>query len=768
LGASGGAGGDGGTVNVTSQGSLFTIGADSYALVAQSIGGGGGTVIGLGPGGAPLALQLQAGSGGSGGNGGAVTVSSSGGIFTSGAGAGAIVAQSVGGGGGLIAGGTDAFAGSVGGRGAAGPVTVTQSGVVSTQGDQADSILAQSAGGEGSGGAVSVTVSGVVSATGQGANGIVAQSSGDAGAGDISIDVASGIVQGGSGPLASGVRLEDGAHNSLVNDGSISTTAGIAGVAIRATGGNNAIDNFGSVTGSVDLGAGVNSFHNEAGASFDSGAVAILGSGNLLTNDGLLSPGGRGNIMTTAITGNLAQTGRGSYVLDLDYATGAADRLEVSGSSTLAGTVAVSTMNPGFIKPGDHRPIIVSSAGGLTLAGLTLDAAQTAVVQSELLLLDPTDLALDYDVNFAPAGLNANRTAIGEYLNTVQTAGGSSSLAPVVAQLVALPDVPALAAAYDHLSPEVYVGNETGAFFSNLHFNDMLQSCRVARGELGFAREEGCAWLTLGGETLRQDQTTANFGFYRNAFDVDAGVRLQVSDEWIVGLGAGYETSWLHAADISTSYGTQVQAGIVVKWEHGDSILSALVSGGHANFNSSRQVGLPVAQATATSEPELNFVSGRLRLSHTLTQRGWYLEPLIDAGPTYIHMPSFAEHGIPGAMLDVDSSSSMLWSAQPALEIGGDSTLRDGSVLRAVGRAGLLHFFTGTSPVVAASIDGAPAGTGEFAVNGHIDRNFGTISLELELLTRHAVQLKLDYDGQFSPHAQAYSSGGSLRAEFRF
>ena len=470
--------------------------------------------------------------------------------------------------------------------------------------------------------------------------------------------------------------------------------------------------------------------------------------------------------MTTVVSGSLVQAASGLYAVDLNYATGVADRLEVSGTSALAGTVPLTTLNAGFITPGDHRPIIVSSLGGITLAGLTLEAAPSAVVQRRLLSLDPTDLALDYSVDFAPAGLNPNRAAIGQYLNTVQAAGGSPSLAPVVAQLVAKPNTQALAAAYDHLSPEVYLGNETGAFFSNVHFNDVLQSCRVANGELRFAHEERCAWLTLGGGTLHQDQTSTHFGFYRDAFDVDAGTQLELSDSWIVGLGAQYEVDWLHAASFSTSSGRQGQGGVVVKWEHEDSIFSASVSGGHARFDSTRQVGLPAATAMATSEPELNLVSSHLRFSHTFVHDSWYLEPLIDAGPTYVHVPSFAEHGMTGAMLYVDSSSSTLWTAEPAVEIGGDSALSGGATLRYVARVGLLHFFTGTSPVVSASIEGAPEGTGEFAVDSRIDRNFGAVSLGLELLTREAVAVKLDYDGEFARYA--YSSGGSVRVAYRF
>jgi hypothetical protein len=49
-----------------------------------------------------------------------------------------------------------------------------------------------------------------------------------------------------------------------------------------------------------------------------------------------------------------------------------------------------------------------------------------------------------------------------------------------------------------------------------------------------------------------------------------------------------------------------------------------------------------------------------------------------------------------------------------------------------------------------------------------MDQSFDTVSVGFELLTSHGVELKLDYDGQFAPHAHSYSSGGYLRVETRF
>ncbi|MFA5488124.1 MAG: hypothetical protein WC284_02800 [Candidimonas sp.] len=163
LGGKGGSGGQGGRVEVRHAGRLLTQGSQSTAIVAQSIGGGGGAASAArnsaDEGDVSLTLAIG-GSGGSGGNGGAVQVTQSGVIQTQGDHAHGILAQSVGGGGGLgsvnTAGNSEsdislggAFGGSGGGQGHGRSVSVVNSGSIATSGQDSYAILAQSVGGGG-------------------------------------------------------------------------------------------------------------------------------------------------------------------------------------------------------------------------------------------------------------------------------------------------------------------------------------------------------------------------------------------------------------------------------------------------------------------------------------------------------------------------------------------------------------------------------------------------------------------------------------------
>ena len=205
LGSTGGAGGSADPSNSSTwtigTGSIMTAGALSDALVAQAIGGGGG-LAGFVSGGAqsPPLTAAVLGAAGVSGAGSAVTLTSQSAIHTTGAGAVGILAQSIGGGGGTAqAFGVSAAGpltlGASGGGGGGAAVTVTSAGTIATSGAGAHGILAQSIGGgggffeafsaagsllspnvvgragTGSGGAVTVNVEGAVQTSGAGAHG---------------------------------------------------------------------------------------------------------------------------------------------------------------------------------------------------------------------------------------------------------------------------------------------------------------------------------------------------------------------------------------------------------------------------------------------------------------------------------------------------------------------------------------------------------------------------------------------------------------------
>ena len=330
--------------------------------------------------------------------------------------------------------------------------------------------FAGTVGGTGTGGVVDVTTSANILTTGQNSISIFAESVGASGTNTITIDVLSGIVLGGAGS-GHAVSIVGGLNNTLTNSGTLTTVAGVLGMTITGGVAANSIINNTLIDGSVDLAGGANAFDNKSTGIFNSGVTVFLGAGNLLTNEGLISPGAYLNVMTTNETGNFLQTATGVYGLDLDFLNSLSDRINVTGTASATGIVNVNIMDPGLALPGSHDTVILSAAGTVTNhAGLALKSVPTAVAKYSLTYPNPDDIVLHYDINFSPAGLTINEHSVGNAVNAIQLGRNSPNFVPIAAALFYQPDAASLGRVYDSLSGEGTSGVEQAAFTANDQF----------------------------------------------------------------------------------------------------------------------------------------------------------------------------------------------------------------------------------------------------------------------------------------------------------
>lgn len=298
VGAKGGVGGTAGAVQVALQGSssISTNGSGSPGIIAQSIGGGGGTSsggsYGLSGSGYGINANINISAGGqgvSGGNGGGVTVTDNGTIETAGGDSIGILAQSIGGGGGL-AGSTDAAAsvsksnqaeniantpsgstydadvavGAKGGSGGvAGEVGVTDTGLITTAGERAYGIEAQSiGGGGGNGGSATSTASGTTNST-HSANVAVGGTGGAGGTGSTVTVTSSGAIQT-AGYNADGILAQSiGGGGGVGGDGSDSANTTLA-VGVSDTGSGGASGNPNSVMVTTGKGGSIATVGDDA------------------------------------------------------------------------------------------------------------------------------------------------------------------------------------------------------------------------------------------------------------------------------------------------------------------------------------------------------------------------------------------------------------------------------------------------------------------------------------------------------------------------
>lgn len=795
FGGDGGSGGHGGDVTATNESDIETDGAFAHGIVAQSIGGGGGSggsamtfefsntdlpipeipvlddVVGL----TNIEMTLQ-GSGGGGGDGGDVELFSAGDIWTAGDFAMGVVAQSIAGGGGLagmynphgITGSafadamigmlmdTDAgisFAGSVGGQGTAGDVLVHHTGTIRTLGDAAHGLFAQSASGQGVAGSVNVTLDGSILALGDGSFGIYAQSGGGAGNGAITLTLDGGVVMGGGG-TGGGILIVQGGNNRIVNNGLVSSVPGVYGNAVVATSGSEFVENHGTVTGSVYLGSGANRVENYG--VLNTGTTYDIGAGNLLLNAGDLAPGGILDLHTTQVLGNFAQAATGTLWYDVNFASNTADLLNISGTAELGGTLTLLTTNAGHIMPGTHQIGLLTSAGGITGSGLTLNVAPSAVISYALTAPSANQRSLQYSVDFAPAQLNLNRAAIGEHINDIQRAGGSERMEALTGSLVAIPDPSALAFAYDLLSPESVAQAQVGALLSSIEFGDALLSCRARDGQFRFIAEGECAWMRASYRSLEREADSANLGFEEDTAGVAFGFQNAIGDHWYAGVAMSLEDVSLDTDGLATTDGTRGQGGLVLKGSYGADLFAAGLSGGFASFDTRRRIDLPASGLVAEADHQLSFLAGRLRWARLFERGDWYLKPGVDLALTHLDSDGFRETGAGAANLEVSGHSETYLSVGPTLELGGEKSMGNGLLLRPFVQLGAIHFLSGDDPQVSAIFQGAPQGVSAFTVYGDLDETFLDVAVGADLFTRAGTVLRLNYVGQFSDHTDSH------------
>ncbi len=841
IGGSGGATGDGGNISINHSGSVKTYGDSAHGIFAQSVGGGGGVagdvdrdiVAGIGSTkntGIDLALGRD---GGGSGDGGTVTVSSSGDIHTYGDDSYGIYAQSVGGGGGKAGGlglGSQNllsfidFSGSVGGDGSGKAVSITHSGNIVTRGEGSDCIFAQSAGGTGAG-AVNVTIDGNIIAQGKDANGIFAQSIGNAGQstdspaqgkdadgvfaqgicntgqnGNITINILGGTVQGGTGEGA-GVVFADGNDNSLINRGLVTTASGIYGDAVIGTTGSETIYNFGTVVGGVDLGTGSNAFNNESGGVFISGGRVSLGSGNLLTNSGVFSPGGASSLMTTEITGNVLQTQSGTLFVDLDLSSLQADLIRVSGKSDLAGTTVVNLLNTGYAKPGSGQVTLFTSAGGLTNWGVGLVAWESAVLDYTLLFPNSTDMTLAFDIDFAPPGLNENEKAVGRYFNAVQLAGGSVGFAPVIAELFALPDLPSLARAYDMLLPEVYDAatlatlDVTRQYLSTLQHR--MQSLRSTLGlamigrvdesgstpqtgkkgepehdEAGdntkpeFRKRQRCgAWL----EGLSRFGDVSGVNGFRDFALVMGGGTLGVDcafrDWFVAGADFGYASTEVDLGSNWASGNVRSIYGSVYGTAFSErAYVEGVLSYGRHRFKVDRAMKIGSIERQANSRHYGNAFAALLEGGYSFPVHNWTFQPFASLCYNFLDEGSVKESGAGALDMGLKSRQTSALASEIGVRVKRPVASPKGLLVPEVGVAWKYDFEIDTRRLPT-SFSGRP--DIGFSINGReLGRNRATVDSGVTFVGKKGISTTIRYNGEFGDKVNAHGVSGQIRFSF--
>jgi hypothetical protein len=624
------------------------------------------------------------------------------------------------------------------------------------------------------GGAVEITTNGTL---GGGYYGIWSRTSNVSGtAGEISIVSNGGDIHG----TWYGIRVDTTAASHVaINGGSVyGGTGGIyfsasgpaiidnygtvngASYAITTDAGDDTINNYGTVQGNVFMGSGADVFTNYQSGTVYSGSDLQA---ETFVNRGILSPGGPSYAQTTQIHGDIQQTSTGRYVVDVVEiaSTVFADRIDVDGNATLAGTVVVQ-------RSGD-----IGASGSIVIASvvngdLTNNLGAVRRSGGYKYSLSATYGATDYlTLNWllAPGGVvetvNGNGTvapgqqAVASHLDRMaESGGGSAAFEDMVNDVADMSSAQAVQAV-ERLSPEHFAQRATDTSQSNLAFMNAAMSCPTLATNPGFIQEGQCYWAKVEGRHLGWDKTDRNIGGDEAAWTTSGGVQVALRDAWRLGFAGAYEHSNVSTNNGAATETDRGQGAIILKNRWNTVSLAAAAFAGYAWSDTRRLIGFS-GLGTAESDHESWFAGSQVRLSQLFEQAGgWYVKPLVDFNATRLATESFREHGGGAAALAVDGDATWILAASPALEIGAQVQV-GGLVLRPFARAGAT-FFQDAVYETTASFIAAPGQS--FTIESEFDRVYFDVAAGVDVLNAAGVDVKLTYDGRFSEHSEMHAGG---------
>ncbi len=722
---------DGGILNLNlSGGAIATSGVGAHGIVAQSIGGGGG-IAGLPTGPASmttLAYRDYAAGSTPAGSGSTVTINSSTPITTTGAFAYGIIAQSLGGGGGIFAQGTQVYAG------------LTNSGIGSVTPS-------------GYGGAVTINQSAPITVSGANSVGIFAQSVGVNAPGVVNVTV-SAPIQGGSGPQGYGIWVDSLDASSLVTVAPGGTVSALSNQAILMTAGH--VSNQGIITGSYALNLGgtfANAGRLNAGPSLVAGQ--LLNTGDILI--GALAP-----YDVSRVSGNFTQRSSGRLLLDADFTNRRSDVMTVAGGADLAGRV---------------RPLIATVLPNVELPFLIVSGTITGGIQGEQTAIFGYDVnrkggtfSVSATADFTPAGYNLARDAAAAagHLQSAWDAGGAGlgRLFAVLGNLADAGGEAAYGAALRQISPNSGLAPGARVAAQTRAFANAAMSCPQFEGTTAMLTEGECVWAGLTGRTAGQSGSDGLSSFRLNSTTWQAGGQRALGGGWFLGGSIAYENARLTTTDgLNGGRGQAGYAAVTTKYQTGPWLFAGAVFGGGGAFNGTRTITLPGFGSIARGSPTLSNVGAMLRGTYTIGREAFYLRPSLSLSLVHARSSSYSESGAGVLNLSVSDASSTVAALTPALEVGGRANLANGMVLRLYTSAGVSWLSQGQWSQHS-RLSAAPAEAAAFSTVVRTDQVVGRVTAGAQLFATNRLELRLQYEGEYSANLTGH--GGSFAVAYRF
>lgn len=523
-------------------------------------------------------------------------------------------------------------------------------------------------------------------------------------------------------------------------------------------------------------------------------------SSTVIAGGGTLAPGN--SIGTISVSGSLTFDTGASYAVEVS--PNAADRTNIIGTATLAGTVN-AVFAPGSYMARNYT--VLSAAGGL--GGTTFDLLTTSglpVNFTASLSYGTTDVLLSLKAALgARQELATNPSNVANAINGFFNGGGT--LPPAFVAVFGLSGAP-LAGALAQLSGEAASGSQQTTFNAMSQFMGAMTDPFVLGRSDGVSASTGAArfadaaaaYASTGGKSSTSGRD-AYAAIFRKA-PVAAGPLTQGWSVWAAGYGGtqttdGNATTGSNAAT-SRLFGTAVgvdyrfspntvagfalaggganfsvanggtgrsdlfQAGAFVRHTMGAAYLSAALAYGWQDVTTSRTVtiaGIDQLQARFNA----NAYSGRVEGGYRVAMPWMGLTPYAAGQFVTFDLPAYAEQALSGAnTFALSYGAKSVTASRSELGLRADRSFAlDDAVLTLRGRAAWAHDFN-PERSIAATFQALPGGS--FVVSGAAqahDAALTTASAEVKWL--NGVSLVATFEGEFSNVTRSYAGKGAVR-----
>lgn len=615
--------------------------------------------------------------------------------------------------------------------------------------------------------AANATLSGVISGTGA----LVKQ-----GAGTLTL-TGSNTYSGGTTISAGRLTVASlGALGTggIVNNAALEFGSTVSGTFAGTLGGNGTVTKLGTgtlaltgnssaFTGSTSVLGGVLAVNGTLGGALTIGSGARLqGTGTVgtttIASGGRFAPGN--SIGTTNVAGNLTFANGSIFEVEIDN-TGAADRVNVSGTATIQAGAGVNVTKAGGTYVYGTRYTILTAAGGITGNFTTLEQNLPLI-----------DLMLTKDANSLYLDVSRNTIAFDEYARTPNERATAAAieafghLHPLYIAITNLTDENAIAVSYAHLSGEIHA-SILSALIDDSRF---IREVPLERGSgLAAATEENserapgsALWIQTIGGAGNSDGNDEIHAVERSKFGVLAGIDGAMSDHLRGGLVFGVSRGSIDAPETgSSATASHAHVGTYANLRAGAFGLSAGATYTRSFVDTTRIVTFSGFGDETDVRREATTMQAFGEAAWQLRYGSVNLEPYVNAAFVRVESDEFSEHGDDAVLSGAKAvhnvplttaglrASYIMQNSRPHLRFLGSLGWQMSHGDRAVTQD--LAFFNGNTFTVA----GEPVSREMIVAEGSVGFFLGS-----------ATRLDLGYSGRFASAKQDHALRAIITRSF--